>query len=106
MLRDTAANRLTFKGFTAPLSSGQTDERSVRCSCWHLVAKMAFYCGFSFRQLVASAVKLAAVTVAKSVDGEAINWLVGTSNCRKNLELVTRRWGKDSKPSNCGTLIG
>ena len=56
MAGDFAANGFAFESFMAPISSGQTGELGVRCSWWHLVAKVAFDCGLSAWQLVAGAV--------------------------------------------------
>ena len=71
MYRDSAANGLAFEGWMAPISSRQTGKLGVRCSWWHLVAKVAFYCGLGAWQLVAGAVQLVLVVVAEGVDGEA-----------------------------------
>ena len=99
MFRDSAANGLAFKGFKAPISSGQTGEISVCCCWWHLVAKVAFDEGLSAWQLVASAVQLSAVALAESIDAEAADWLMRTLHCKEDIEISDKEMEERNRTS-------
>ena len=77
----------------APFSRSQTGQLSLH-AIWFMEAKFTFDGGHSARQLVACAIQLSFVVVAVGVDGEATDWLVGTLDCKEEIEISDKEMKK------------